>query len=137
MAYAALVPSTSLGVKAADDAADAEWFPVAKLPQPLAFDHKEVVRTAFGRLKEQKQVVSNGDALCFLSLESGFVAAGQTPSIPVVKLDADPAYARQPRFAAVAVQSAAERFGILTGPLVEQLDKAINSLQGPWDPPKG
>ena len=63
VAYAALVPSTSLGVKAADDAADAQWFPVAKLPQPLAFDHKEVVRTAFGRLKEQPQVASNGDSV--------------------------------------------------------------------------
>lgn len=62
MAYAALVPSTSLGVKAADDAADARWFPVAGLPQPLAFDHKEVVRAAFGRLKQQPQVASNGEA---------------------------------------------------------------------------
>ncbi len=68
VAYAALVPSTSMGVKAADDAADARWFPVAGLPQPLAFDHKEVVRAAFGRLKEQPQVASIGDALCSRAL---------------------------------------------------------------------
>ena len=45
-----------------DDAADAEWFPVIELPQPLAFDHKEVVRTAFGMLREQLQVASDGEA---------------------------------------------------------------------------
>lgn len=33
-----------------DDAADAQWFDVASPPQPLAFDHKEVVRKAFEHL---------------------------------------------------------------------------------------
>ncbi|GFR40485.1 hypothetical protein Agub_g1052 [Astrephomene gubernaculifera] len=49
VAYAALVPSTQLGVKAADDAKDARWFPVGSLP-PLAFDHKLVVRSALRHL---------------------------------------------------------------------------------------
>ena len=47
-----------------DDAADAEWLSVTELPQPLAFDHKEVVRTAFSKLKEQPHVASNGEACC-------------------------------------------------------------------------
>lgn len=34
---------------AADDAADAQWFPLDRLP-PLAFDHDEVVRAAVERL---------------------------------------------------------------------------------------
>ena len=33
-----------------DDAAEAEWHDVAKPPQPLAFDHKEIIRVAFQRL---------------------------------------------------------------------------------------
>ncbi|KAK9918397.1 hypothetical protein WJX75_003788 [Coccomyxa subellipsoidea] len=56
VAYAALVPSTSMGVKAADDASAAEWFDVRDLPQPLAFDHKLIVRTAFQHLMQQPTV---------------------------------------------------------------------------------
>lgn len=54
VAYAALVPSTELGVKAADDATEAEWYDVTKLP-PLAFDHKLIVRTAFQHLLQQSE----------------------------------------------------------------------------------
>ena len=43
-----------------DDAAEAEWFPVTGLPQPLAFDHKEVVRTAFAKLLDQPQALETG-----------------------------------------------------------------------------
>lgn len=57
VAYAALVASSKLGVKAADDAAEARWFPIGQLPA-LAFDHKEVVRTAFEKLAECKEVLS-------------------------------------------------------------------------------
>ncbi|CAG9463346.1 unnamed protein product [Pedinophyceae sp. YPF-701] len=49
VAYGAIVPTTQLGVKAADDAADARWYAIDALPK-LAFDHKLVVRTAFRRL---------------------------------------------------------------------------------------
>ena len=52
VAFAALVPSTRLGVKAADDAAAAQWFPISQLP-PLAFDHKLIVRSAFRHLASQ------------------------------------------------------------------------------------
>ncbi|DBA75329.1 hypothetical protein WJX77_010069 [Trebouxia sp. C0004] len=54
VAYAALVPSTEMGVKAADDAIEAEWYDVTKLP-PLAFDHKLIVRTAFQHLLQQSE----------------------------------------------------------------------------------
>lgn len=54
VAYAALVPSTEMGVKAADDATEAEWYDVTKLP-PLAFDHKLIVRTAFQHLLQQSE----------------------------------------------------------------------------------
>jgi hypothetical protein len=87
VAYAALVPSTSLGVKAAvsnkrcpvrqcralrasraglqtsaaqDDAKDAQWFDVAALPQ-LAFDHKLVVRASLRHLAKQPQAASVGE----------------------------------------------------------------------------
>ncbi|GBF96904.1 nudix hydrolase [Raphidocelis subcapitata] len=50
VAYAALVPHDARKrVAAADDAADARFFPVNDLP-PLAFDHKLVVREALRRL---------------------------------------------------------------------------------------
>lgn len=61
VAYTALVPSSEIGVKAADDAADAKWFPLTRLPQPLAFDHKVVVRTALEKLKGRPEVASQGD----------------------------------------------------------------------------
>jgi 8-oxo-dGTP diphosphatase len=37
--------------RAGDDAAQARWFPVAKLPK-LAFDHADIVKAAFARLRE-------------------------------------------------------------------------------------
>lgn len=41
-----------------DDAAEAEWHDVAALPQPLAFDHKEIVREAFQHLLCRPQGLS-------------------------------------------------------------------------------
>eukprot|EP00879_Flechtneria_rotunda_P021228 GHRR01022363.1.p2 GENE.GHRR01022363.1~~GHRR01022363.1.p2 ORF type:complete len:126 (+),score=35.03 GHRR01022363.1:399-776(+) len=55
VAYAAVVPSTELGVKAADDASDANWLPVTSLPT-LAFDHKQIIREAFQKLMGQKDL---------------------------------------------------------------------------------
>lgn len=55
VAYAALVPSSELGVAAADDAQDAQWFPIASLPK-LAFDHKLIVRTSFRHLAREDVV---------------------------------------------------------------------------------
>jgi 8-oxo-dGTP diphosphatase len=40
--------------KAGDDAAEAKWFDIGKLPKNLAFDHNEVTRCAVGRLKRKK-----------------------------------------------------------------------------------
>jgi hypothetical protein len=50
-----------------DDAADAKWFPVGQLP-PLAFDHKEVVRTVFEKLS-QRQAVRTEGGLCRVTLD--------------------------------------------------------------------
>lgn len=44
--FAAHVPVDAPAVTGADDAADARWFPVDALPQPLAFDHGVVVADA-------------------------------------------------------------------------------------------
>ncbi|CAK0786355.1 hypothetical protein CVIRNUC_009568 [Coccomyxa viridis] len=52
VAYAALVPP-GMGVQAADDAAEAEWFDVSQPPSKLAFDHKLIIRTAFEHLLKQ------------------------------------------------------------------------------------
>jgi len=39
-------------IKAGDDAAQAQWFDIEKLPKDLAFDHNEVVRFAIEKLKQ-------------------------------------------------------------------------------------
>jgi 8-oxo-dGTP diphosphatase len=49
VAYYALAPCERLTVRAASDAAEASWFPVADLPA-LAFDHAEIIRAAHERL---------------------------------------------------------------------------------------
>ncbi|KAI7845785.1 hypothetical protein COHA_000699 [Chlorella ohadii] len=59
VAYAALVPTTDLGVQAADDAQAAQWYDVQQLPK-LAFDHKLIVRTAFRHLAGQESVQQQG-----------------------------------------------------------------------------
>lgn len=41
-------------IKAGDDAAQAKWFDIEKLPQAMAFDHKEVVNFAVRKLKRRK-----------------------------------------------------------------------------------
>ncbi len=41
-------------IKAGDDAAEAQWFDIEKLPKDMAFDHNEVVRFAIGKLKRKK-----------------------------------------------------------------------------------
>lgn len=43
--FYAMVDATKHNVKGSDDAADAQWFDVKKLP-PLAFDHKQVIEFA-------------------------------------------------------------------------------------------
>jgi 8-oxo-dGTP diphosphatase len=50
VAYYALVKLSEHDAKAATDAANARWFPVAEVPK-LAFDHAEILSTALLRLK--------------------------------------------------------------------------------------
>jgi 8-oxo-dGTP diphosphatase len=50
VAYYALVKLSDHRAKAATDAANAQWFPVAKAPK-LAFDHAEILRMALARLQ--------------------------------------------------------------------------------------
>ena len=40
-------------IKAGDDAAQAQWFDIEKLPSNMAFDHNEVVRFAIEKLTER------------------------------------------------------------------------------------
>lgn len=50
IAYYALVKQTE--VKGGDDAAKAEWFPLAEIP-PLAFDHDKILEKAVAELRHQ------------------------------------------------------------------------------------
>jgi 8-oxo-dGTP diphosphatase len=50
VAYYALVKLAAHETKAATDAADAQWFPLSKIPK-LAFDHADILATALARLK--------------------------------------------------------------------------------------
>jgi 8-oxo-dGTP diphosphatase len=50
VAYYALVRPASVELVAGSDASEAEWFPVAKLPE-LAFDHKLIAKTGLERLR--------------------------------------------------------------------------------------
>lgn len=52
VAYLALLPPGEVSVRGADDAAEARWFAVAKLP-PLAFDHNQILQLAQQRLRSQ------------------------------------------------------------------------------------
>ena len=52
IAYYALVAFSACQVRAGDDAAKAQWFPVEAVPE-LAFDHKEVLQLALERLKQK------------------------------------------------------------------------------------
>ncbi len=52
VAYFALVNSTKLVLKADSDADDAKWFSVNEIPN-LAFDHKDILKTAHKRLRSK------------------------------------------------------------------------------------
>jgi 8-oxo-dGTP diphosphatase len=45
-------------IKAGDDAAQAQWFDIEKLPENMAFDHNEVVRFAIEKLGRKPGVKS-------------------------------------------------------------------------------
>jgi 8-oxo-dGTP diphosphatase len=51
--YFGLVPDEGQEVRAADDAAQAQWFDITDLPA-MAFDHDEIARCAIERLQQTK-----------------------------------------------------------------------------------
>lgn len=51
LAHFGIVDKNWEQIKAADDAANAQWFDIEHLP-PLAFDHDEIARCAVDRLKQ-------------------------------------------------------------------------------------
>ena len=53
VAYIALVRAERQRLAAAEDAAAVHWFPVKSLPQPLAFDHDDIVGYAIDRLRSK------------------------------------------------------------------------------------
>ncbi len=50
VAYYALINLVDQKIQAATDAREAEWFPIAKIPQ-LAFDHEQILQKAIARLR--------------------------------------------------------------------------------------
>ena len=51
VAYTALVASDTLALQAGTDAAEAAWFAADTLPQPLAFDHSQILDYAVASLR--------------------------------------------------------------------------------------
>ena len=49
--YMGIATEEQTGIKAGDDAAQAQWFDIEELPSNMAFDHNEVVRFAIAKLK--------------------------------------------------------------------------------------
>lgn len=61
IAYMGLVNASKEKVKADDDAADAQWHSLSKLPK-LGFDHKKIVAEASQRVKERVIQQLDGEA---------------------------------------------------------------------------
>jgi 8-oxo-dGTP diphosphatase len=55
VAYYALVKSAEHAAVGASDSSDAKWFPASDLPK-LAFDHREVLKTALERLRSKQHL---------------------------------------------------------------------------------
>lgn len=53
VAYTALIPSEKIVLEASTDAVDARWYPVAKLPHHLAFDHGDILAHALRSLRRR------------------------------------------------------------------------------------
>jgi len=53
IAFIGIAEKTAEKIKAGDDAAEARWFDIEKLPEDLAFDHDEVLDYAISQLKEK------------------------------------------------------------------------------------
>jgi 8-oxo-dGTP diphosphatase len=52
--FMGIVPQGKTAVRGGDDAAEARWFSIDRLPANLAFDHDRVTRAAINKLKRTK-----------------------------------------------------------------------------------
>ena len=52
--FTGVVEKGNKRLKAGDDAAEAKWFDIDRLPENMAFDHSGVARLAIARLKRRK-----------------------------------------------------------------------------------
>jgi 8-oxo-dGTP diphosphatase len=52
--FMGIVNAKRAKIKGGDDAAEAKWFDIEKLPAEMAFDHDEITRCAIRRLKRTK-----------------------------------------------------------------------------------
>ncbi len=53
VAYIALVSADKQTLRASDESTDVRWFPVRRLPGPLAFDHDAILATGLERLRSK------------------------------------------------------------------------------------
>ncbi|HEY0733887.1 MAG TPA: NUDIX domain-containing protein, partial [Herpetosiphonaceae bacterium] len=53
VAYFALVRADQQTLHASNESSDVRWFPVPDVPQPLAFDHDQILRFAVDRLRSK------------------------------------------------------------------------------------
>jgi len=51
--YMGIATEEQTGIKAGDDAAQAQWFDIENLPKDMAFDHNEVIKYAIEKLKDE------------------------------------------------------------------------------------
>ena len=54
IAYMGIATSGQNKIKAGDDAAEARWFDIEKLPKDLGFDHNKIVKFAVEKLKRKR-----------------------------------------------------------------------------------
>jgi 8-oxo-dGTP diphosphatase len=66
VAFFAVISADQIALKAGSDAADARWWPIAKLPE-LAFDHDEIIAAAYRAAVEE--LPRSSMAFQFLKLE--------------------------------------------------------------------
>jgi 8-oxo-dGTP diphosphatase len=59
--YMGIVGEDKFQVKAGDDAAQTQWFDIAKLPEDLAFDHNDVTKFVIRKLKRRKAYKKNAE----------------------------------------------------------------------------
>lgn len=93
-----------------DDAADARWFDLTALPQPLAFDHKLVLRAAFSHLLKHPDTATSG------------TPHSRTCVCMLAKL--------------LQVLSLTACCVCLADALRSNLKQGMQLLEGPWEPPK-